>query len=143
MIKSELNFTNKRIDDLVNADRNMNWNKVLSNLAPVDKKFWKISKALRGKHSKAVGKLIHNGNSLFTDEEKVNCIADEFEKSRTLTMGFKHSIDGKVYRFNKQLLQDDEPNMDASTYATPTEVKSVIMKLKACKAPGVDGIQSC
>lgn len=53
-----------------------------------------------------------------------------------------HYIDIKVSRFNKQLLKDEKPNLNASTYTLPNETKAIITKLKAFKAPGLDGIQN-
>lgn len=141
-IKSTLNFSNKLIDKAVNEDRNENWSQMLSNLPTGDKKFWRITKAIRGKHSNKIGQLRDGDKDLFTNDEKVNSIANTFEKSHTLTSNFKHSIDIKVKRFNKQMTNDEQPNLDASTYTTPSEIKAIIKKLKAFKAPGLDGIQN-
>jgi len=141
-IKSTLNLANKQIDKAVHEDRNDNWSQMLSNLPPGDKKFWRIAKVIRGKHSNKVGKLRDGDIDLFTDEEKVNSIANTFEQSHSLTSHLKHSIDAKVKQFNKQLLNDKQVNLDASTYTSPKEIKAIIKKLKSFKAPGLDGIQN-
>lgn len=47
-----------------------------------------------------------------SNEEKVNSIANTFEKSHTLTTNMKHSIDTKVKQFNKQMSNDKQPNLD-------------------------------
>lgn len=140
--KSSLNQINKLINENVNLDRNNNWNNMISNLETGDKKFWRISKGIRGKYSKNIGKLQLNNTELTTNEQKANAIADTFEKAHNLTVDLQHSIDTKVNRFNKQLIQDTEINEDARTYTTPNEIKSVITKLKTSKAPGFDGIQN-
>lgn len=141
-MKSVLNQTNKLIDKAVHADRNANFGRMVSNLPTGDKKFWRITKAIRGKHSNNISKLQYEGKDLLTDEEKVNCIASTFEKSHTLTASFKHSIDKEVNRFNKIISNDLQPNLAASTYTTPNEIKSIIKKLKSFKAAGLDGIQN-
>lgn len=141
-IKFLLNQANKIVDRDVFADRNENFTQMLSKLKTGDKKFWRVTKAISGKHSKQVG-LLRDGNSvLFTDEEKVNAIANSFEKAHSLTANCKHSIDGKVNKFNKDLSESGEQNVDATTYTTPAEIKTIIKKLKSFKAPGLDKIQN-
>lgn len=130
------------IDNAVSSDRNSNFTQMLSNLKTGDKKFWRVTKAIRGKHSKSIGLLRENDKDLFTNDEKVDAIANTFEKSHALTANYKHSIDTKVDRFNKKLSENDQLNLDASTYSTPNEIKAIIKKLKPFKAPGLDGIQN-
>lgn len=83
-----------------------NWSQMLYNLSTADKKFWRITKSIRGKHSKNIGSLLDGDKDLFTNEEKVNAIATTFEKSHTPTSIFKHSIVIKVNRFIKQMSKD-------------------------------------
>lgn len=141
-LKSLINIANKKIDKAVFNDRNANFNDMLSNLKTGDKKFWKVTKAIRGKNSNIIGCLRDGDKVLFTNDEKVNAIADTFEKSHALTSNFKHSIDVKVERFNKQLKKDVHLNLNASTYATPREIVTIVKQLKSFKAPGIDGIQN-
>lgn len=141
-LKSLINKTNKRIDEAVFVDRNTNFNNMLSNLKTGDKKFWRVTKAIRGKHSSHVGFLRDGDKVLFTNIEKVNAIADTFEKSHALTSNFKHSIDAKVNSFNRKLEKNDHPNLNGSTFTTPKEVQTIIKQLKSFKAPGIDGIQN-
>lgn len=58
---------------------------MLSNLKIGDRQFWCISKAIRGKHSRNVGLLRDGDKNLLTNEDKVNVIANTFEKSHALT----------------------------------------------------------
>lgn len=141
-IKSLLNRANKTIDKAVFSDRNSNFTEMLSSLKTGDKKFWRVTKAISGKHAKHIGVLRDGDKDLFTNKEKVDVIANTFEKSHSLTADYKHSIDIKVNRFNKQLLEMDQLNMDAATYTSPKEIKSIIKKLKPFKAPGLDKIQN-
>lgn len=76
-IKSSFNKANKLIKKAVYDDRNTNWSEMLSNLSSGDKKFWRIAKAIRGKHSNKIGKLRDGDKDLFTNEDKVNSIANQ------------------------------------------------------------------
>ena len=141
-LKSLINKTNRRIDKAVFTERNENFNRMLSNLNTGDKKFWKVTKAIRGKHSGHIG-FLHDGERvLFTNAEKVNALADTFEKSHALTSDYKHSIDVKVKRFMKKLERNDDLNLNASTYSTPKEIQNIAKQLRSFKAPGIDGIQN-
>lgn len=141
-IKALLNKTNKTIDKTVFTERNSNFNNMLSSLKTGDKNFWRVTKTIRGKHTRNVGVLREGDKNLFTNEEKVNAIANTFESSHALTTNFKHSIDTKVNSFNKQLMKNNYSNLDASTYTSPKEIRAITKQLKSFKAPGIDGIQN-
>lgn len=142
LIKTLINRTNKGIDKVVFSDHNSNFTQMLSKLRTGDKKFWRITKAISGKHGKCVSLIQDGDNFLFTDAEKANAVSSSFERSHSFTANYKHSIDIEVNRFNKRLLENDQSILDASTYTTPNEIKAIIKKLKSFKAPGFDKVQN-
>jgi hypothetical protein len=123
-------------------DRNKNWNNFLSNLPTGSNKFWAITKAFKGKKTQTIPYLTYNNKEHYADEEKVELIANNFEKSHTLTQQMSHSNDKKVNNFVKTLGEDYQVNNDENTYATTDEIKCIIKAMKNNKAPGFDGIQN-
>ncbi|KAL5278765.1 hypothetical protein ACFFRR_003406 [Megaselia abdita] len=87
------------------ATRNDKCNNLLKNLKPGDKKFWSISKQLRGKSNKFTAKLKVDNLILITPEEKASALADHFQRSHELTSHMRNSIDDKVEKQSQSLIE--------------------------------------
>lgn len=130
---------NKLISIHIINDRNEQWANMLSKLPVGNKKFWKLSKFIKGKN-KPIGSLEVN-NCLITDNsEKVNAIADHFCNAHLTTVHLNGPIDKKVNTFYRSLDQNTIDVADALT--NRNELEFFIKKLKNNKAPGLDGIHN-
>lgn len=143
LLKSLLNLNNQIIKKNVHLDRNTNWNKTLSNLKTGSKNFWQIKKRLSNGSNRNIFKIInHNGDPVFSNEDKANCIADSFMTAHDLTRGnnFKHPVEGQVSKFIDRL--NINSHLDTISSIKPSEIYHIIKKFRNFKAPGFDGIQN-
>ena len=69
LLQAAVKQLNKLIDENVRKDRNENWNKFLSKLPIGSKRFWCITKALRGKKSNSISTLKCNDQNFETINE--------------------------------------------------------------------------
>lgn len=65
-------------------------------MRPGDKRFWTLSRKLRGKRKNQIPFLINGNVKLITDKEKADKLAETFEQSHYLTTHYSHSIDKQV-----------------------------------------------
>lgn len=142
LLRSLRNQCNTLIKTNINNHRNNKFNSLLANFDTGCKKFWNITKHLRGKYSRKINNLISNNGEIFTSEDKVNELADIFAKNSELTSNYCHSNDVKVNRLNRRLDRDNFRNDDSSTCTSADEISSIINSLKPSKAPGIDKIQN-
>lgn len=129
------------IHDKISTERNNKWSKLLSNLQPGDKIFWKLSRSLRGKTNKTVPYLQKDNQQIRIDVEKAELLADTFLRGNNLTSGYKHSVDrtvnSKVNRFKREA-----NNTDGAILTSINELTSIIKSLKTSKSPGLDNISN-
>lgn len=116
----------------------------MANLSTGSKKFWFINKCIRGKFDKNILKLIDENCTLTTDIDKANAISNSFAKLFQLTINNHSSLDSKVKKFIRDFDSQSLPNTetDATTFTSPSEVKSIISNFKTSKSPGFDQIQN-
>lgn len=141
-LKTHLNRLNVRIKNKIQAEKNSHWSNTLSKFQTGSKQLWKITKSLRGKTSCGPSVIISNNRTLLNTSEKVNAIADSFERSHTLTSDFTHPNDAVVMQNVQQLNSNTDINTDATTLTTPTLVHSLLRTLRPLKAPGPDKIHN-
>lgn len=105
------------------------------------KKFWRLTKTIRGKYSNQIGRIIVNGTPIITNKEKCEAIANAFESSHNITLNNQSPIENEVNSFVNELKAKivEPPN---ETYTNSDEIKMIIKRLKNSKAPGLDGIQN-
>lgn len=143
--KAQLKAIVKQLNNLINfhlnKDRNEKWSKFISNLPTGSKKFWKISKAIKGNRT-SLADLTINGEILKTNDTKANAIADVFEKSHTLTLNYTSPLDRRVNRYIQNLNNNNDNNVDHNILTNIEEIKAYVFLLKNKKAPGLDGINS-
>lgn len=97
------------------------------NLKPADKKFWKISRSLRGKGKNIIPHPLVGNIKIITDHEKAQPLVN------TLTAFYQHTFDNKV---NKKDLADSYE----IRFITFTEMSDLVSSLKTSKSPGFDKI---
>jgi Reverse transcriptase (RNA-dependent DNA polymerase) len=83
-----------------------------------------------------------DGRLLFTEQEKVDAIADSFCGAHSLTVEQPSRFDVAVGSYITQLRSETFINDDVSTYTRPAEIVSILRFLKNNKAPGLDGINN-
>lgn len=129
----------KLINFHIDRDRNKNWSKFISTLPSGSKKFWKISKFIKGKHT-AIPQLVVNGTIFITPEEKSDKIAEVFEKAHTTTLNFHSPMTQKVNKINKQVDSSHIEVMDDSTLTNGKELVEICSRFRNNKSPGFDNI---
>lgn len=122
-------------------DRNNSWNNFLQGLPPGRKKFWAITKAIKGKKC-SVGNLKSNGTDVLCNTDKANLIADSFENAHKTTLSSHSSVEGKVEKHIQWLNSQRIPNTANEALTTSNEIKLIVSQLKNNKAAGVDGIKA-
>lgn len=137
-LKTAINIVGKMINDLIRRDRNSNWQSMLEKLDTGSKKYWRITRSLRGKRSGAPSTLRYNGNCISTNSEKADAFASIFERAHTTTLNNVHPHDRKVDHYIRNTPRVG-PNMDAELLDT-AELTEVIGSLRPFKAPGNDNM---
>lgn len=140
-IKSEINIINILIRELSTRDRNNNWQDLMRNINTDKKKYWKISRSLRGKNECLPNILLDNNTNVVTNVDKAEALAGVFEKSHVLTINQTHTHDQKVHRFIREFNRK-QYNGSVTDGITTAEIASVLQTLRPFKAPGEDGIQN-
>lgn len=134
----------KQLDQLIEYhvlnDRNISWNKFLRSLPPGKKKFWLLSKAMRGAKAK-IGVLSRDGADVYNNLDKANVIAEVFEDSHKITANIVSPNEQSVIRHIEWLNRQHLHRRDDHLPTTIEEVKWYVQKLKNRKAPGLDGIK--
>lgn len=138
--KTQINRLNKQIDVIIQKDRNKNWQNSLSNLPTGGKKFWHINRNIRGKNGPVAAKFIVGDNTLSSPEEKVEALAESFERAHQSTFDPHHPINVKVNNFIRSFVPTNDDNFCEMT--SEEEINGIISKIKPLKAPGPDGIQN-
>lgn len=141
ILKTEINTLNKTINNKINSSINERWSKTLKNLKTGSKKFWRLTKTIRGKYSNQIRRLNVNDTTIITNKDKCEAIAEAFEKSHNITINQNSPVENEVNEFFDELQRNIEetPN-EAMT--SPDEILCIIKQLKNAKAPRLDGIQN-
>lgn len=133
---------NQLVKENIRIDRNRNWDTFLSSMKTGSQSFWKVTKKLNNSRKVGIPYLRVNNLDVFDDEQKVNYIADNFEKSHSLTTNMHHSVEKKVKRMLNTLQNHLDPNNDKNSYTSVDEILGIIKEQKNGKAPGNDKINS-
>lgn len=132
-------FLNKIIDRRINSEKNKKWSDLLSKLKPGDKRFWKLSRNLRGKRRNQIPHLEDGHNKLISDEEKAEKLANTFAESHSLTLNYCHPSEAKINRSVRNI-KLEPPNSDGAEFITEGELTNVLSQLKIDKSPGLDNV---
>ena len=132
---------NKLIAQNINNEKNAQWSKFLSTIPVGNRKFWKITKKIRG-GNKPMKNLVVDNTEIFCNKKKANIIADQFERAHLLTARFPSSMENKANYIFNTLDGDTSSNSDAPSLTSLDEIKFFISCLKNSKAPGIDQINN-
>lgn len=135
--KTAVNIAGRLIKELVRRDRNANWSSLLERLEPDSKRFWRITKSLRGGNTFMPSKLRHEGGLFYTDTEKADALATMFERAHSITLNDVHPQDATVSGFIDRF--DRLTDFDYVPF-TIAELSRAIDALKPFKAPGDDNM---
>lgn len=141
LYKEYIKLISKIINERIWIERNNKWSNMLSKLAPGDKRFWQISKSLRGKGKKNIPRLLVQNNLLISKEEIANTLADTFATAHNITSNSYHSIDNRV---NSKIISfnAERPITDDIVFTSLAELNSLIKSLKNSKSAGLDNISN-
>lgn len=139
--KQCVSFLSHSINKRINDERNRKWSSLLENLRPGDKKFWSLSRSLRGKRRQNISHLMENNIKVITDPEKAELLAKTFIKSHTLTLNYSDPIDSTVESAVANILIEP-PNSEDIVPAVMPEISFILSSLKTSKAPGFDDISN-
>lgn len=133
----------KQLTRLINFhignDRNNSWNQFLQGLPTGSKKFWKLTKAMKG-NTTNIRSLTTDGVEVYNSKEKCELIAEVFENFHKTTYNLS-SIKDNVVLKHKSWLKDQDLSINPPGNLTDVdEVKFFVKSLKNKKAPGLDGI---
>lgn len=131
----------KLINFHLDRDRNNKWSNFISTLPPGKKKFWKIAKAIKGKHT-AVPQLTLNGSTLITPQEKADAIAEVFEKAHSTTLNEHSSMSSKVVKVCRNIATMGTGLLADGTQTDANELEEICHTFKNNKAPGIDKIHN-
>jgi hypothetical protein len=86
--------------------------------------------------------LLHNGAQIFSDEEKVDVIAQKFSESHLLTVNQTNTTDinQKVTEKIAEIQGGQPVEVYGDDLTSPNEIKSIFERLGSRKTPGPDGI---
>lgn len=88
------------INSHVSKDRNNSWYRFIRGLPPGGKKFWKLTRAIKGT-KKHVEKLTVDGAITYNDGNKANIIADVFENHHNSTTNLTSTVDHAVRKHSR------------------------------------------
>lgn len=132
-------FLSGVINQKISKDRNNKWTSLLTSMKPGDKRFWTISRSLRGKRKNQIPHLMEVGNKIISDSEKADILANTFAKSHILTMNYSHSFDNRVISTVNNF-KAEPPTTDGAILITFDELSKVLSTLKTSKSPGFDNV---
>jgi hypothetical protein len=141
LLKLIIKSLNKRIQRAITEYHSNCWNSKLQTFKTTDNKFWKLAKLIKNRN-RTIPTLKKDGRLLSTEQEKVDAIADCFQRAHCLTVHDTSPHEVEVNSFLERLRSESFVNSDASTYTKPSEIKTILRLLKNGKAPGLDGINN-
>ena len=126
----------------IKQERNKEWEQRLEKLTPRDSSLWKLTKFFTKGRDKKVPTLHGPRGLVFTDKEKADTLAEQFERVHHLTEDFGDEQTERAVHGVYNLVKGGEVLVDDIDYVSPREVKKIIKQTKSKKAPGNDGIQN-
>lgn len=140
--KAEMNFLNKIIKTNVTSERNQHFQNTIAAFEKGDRKYWRMTKILRGKQARSSAPLIDGTTIIHTASGKANLLADTFAKSHTLTAGLHHPQTELSVAKSINDLRNKSIEVVDIAHTTPGEISELIKTLKPLKAPGTDNLQN-
>ena len=121
---------------------NNRWETKLKSLKPSNNTLWKLWKSFTRKSDNKIPTL-HGPNGLvYTNKEKADVLADNFEKVHSLTKDFGNKKISKNVKKRYKKIKDKKVNLGTIKLTSPKEIQNIIKKMRPRKAPGHDGMQN-
>lgn len=140
--RQQKNSLSNTITREIQTWNNDNWEKKLQNLNVKDNSIWKTAKSFTKKLDNKIPTL-HGPNGLvFTDTEKANVLAENFEQVHHLTENDGDVETETLINNTYEEIINTCVDKDDVKLTTPHEIVKAIKKTKSKKAPGPDGIQN-
>ena len=118
--------------------RNKFFSKMVVQIKPYAKPFWKLSKVLK-KPQKPIPPLKDGDRILLTNQEKARQLARQFESVHNLNLNTVSPIEDEVLQ-KYENIQNQSFTLAEASKTDLDEIKAIINKFKNMKAPGDDGI---
>lgn len=123
------------------AHKNKTWQQKLENIKPSSNSIWQLTKSLTRTNSKI--QTLHSATGLiFTDKEKSEAIADNFEKVHKQTENLSNTRTEKIVTTKYREIKKEPMNKDTIKLTSPNEIRNIIKTTRNNKAPGPDKIQN-
>lgn len=136
------NYLSNIIKQKIKKYQNEQWHKKLENLKINDNSIWKVAKSFSKKLDNRIPTLHGANGMVYTDEEKADELAYNFERVHHLTENLgDDNLEREVNSIYNQL-KNLKINTNSIELTTTREIKSAIKKTKPKKAPGPDQIQN-
>ena len=138
-LKTKLNSLQKTIHSKLVEFRSRRFNEFISEAESHPKSVWKVISSIRNRRA-CLPPLQHNGQSFSLDEEKAEIFASSLSEqcsplpSPPELLAFHEQVSLTVHQFLP--INRDFP------HTSPSEIKSIIRKLKNKKSPGMDGLRN-
>lgn len=138
-IKNKLTNSIRRKIFQYNNDR---WNEKLESLTVKDNSLWKMAKCLTKKNNNSIP-ILHGLNGLaLSNEDRVEEIANNFEKVHRLTQDMSDYDTEKLINRKYREIRAKQIDKNDIVLVSPREIKKAVLRTKSKKAPGLDNIQN-
>ena len=137
-IEIEYNNLKREVKHRFTLLRNEKFSKVVEQIKPYSKPFWKLTKVLK-KPQKPIPPLKVGDDILLTNIEKAQKLAQQFESAHNFNLNVVSPIEDEVSLENEQINAENF-SPDAIFQTHLDEIKSILKNFKNMKAPGDDGI---
>ena len=129
------------IDYHIKYDRNNSWSNFLRKFPAGNKKFRKITKAVKGKQTRLHSSTIDDAK-VYDSKEKSNIIPEVSKKVHSTTTNLTSSLDHRVMKHIHWLDRQKVQHSNQWNKTSKDEVKYYTKTLKNSKAPDNDGINA-
>ena len=138
--ENAMNVLIKSINHKIYVWRNKVWSDKLASVKPGNKTLWKVVKKIKNKR-RSIAPLLTNKGYVFKESDKVNALAENFEKiyKSNLNMGSIHN-DRKIVRNVNVFLKNAVINKNEMKLTSPRELQEIVKQFSNNKAPGIDEI---
>ncbi|KAM0734035.1 putative RNA-directed DNA polymerase from transposon X-element [Formica fusca] len=137
--KQQINMIKVKISNY----RNEVWRKKLSKINIYDKSLWRMTKIFKKKFQ-TIPTLEDNNIEAFSDDDKAEMIATQYEKVHSIDLNNNNEQQKAVIKIVEDLIRNKVENIEdyKQEIISPKEINNIIKKLPSLKAPGKDGIQN-
>ena len=141
-LKTKLNNLNKKITKKIEEHKDNKWSEKLSKLKVQDNSLWKMTKCISKKRDSKIPRLHGPRGVKYSDAEKAQVLAENFEKVHHLTEEFGNIETEQEVIDNVLDIEQSEIDLNEIKYVSPREVAKAIKNTRPKKAPGLDGLQN-